>query len=121
MHARRLLIVEDELILAMDLKDRLNDLGYTVVDTVSTGEAAVAAARGHLPDLILMDIRLAGRMDGIAAAREIRSLHDIPVIFMSAYADEETRQQSLTAQPAGFLSKLANDRELLTGIEAALG
>jgi len=120
MQARRLLIVEDELILAMDLKDRLDDLGYSVVEMVSTGEAAVTAALQHLPDLILMDVRLAGAMDGIAAAREIRSLHDIPVIFMSAYADEETRQQSLTAQPAGFLSKLANDRELLTGIEAAL-
>ncbi|MEI6676172.1 MAG: response regulator [Verrucomicrobiota bacterium] len=120
MQAHRLLIVEDELILAMDLQDRLADLGYTVVSMVSTGEAAVTAALEHLPDLILMDIRLAGDMDGITAAREIRRRHDIPVIFMSAYADEETRQRSLTARPAGFIPKLANDRELLTGIKAAL-
>lgn len=120
MQPQRLLIVEDELILAMDLKERLVGLGYAVVGTVSTGVEAVAVAQLHQPDLILMDIRLSGDMDGIAAAWEIRRSHDIPVIFMSAYADEETRQRTQATEPAGFLSKLSSDLDLCTAIETAL-
>ncbi|MCX6876545.1 MAG: response regulator [Verrucomicrobia bacterium] len=121
MKSHRLLIVEDEFILAMDLKARLGEMGYGVVGKAGTGAAAIAAAEQHRPDLILMDIRLSGHMDGIAAASEIRRHHDIPVIFMSAYADEETRQRAAAAEPAGFLSKLTTDRDLRTAIETALG
>jgi CheY-like chemotaxis protein len=114
----QLLIVEDELILAWDLKARLTDLGYTVVGVVSTGADAVAAAAQHRPDLILMDIHLSGGMDGIAAALEIRKTHDISVIFLSAYADEETRQRAHSVKPVGFLSKLTEDEDLRMAIEA---
>lgn len=115
-----LLIVEDEIILAKDLECRLKELGYQVVGIVSTGLAAIAAAEQLLPDLILMDIRLAGKMDGIDAALEICKHHDIPVIFLSAYADDQTRQRAETLKPHGFLSKLTPDHHLYTAIEAAL-
>lgn len=120
MQPRQLLIVEDEFLLAMDLEARLTDMGYSVVGSVDTGAAAVAAAEQHPPDLILMDIRLYGDMDGIAAALEIRRTRDIPVIFLTAYADAETRQRARAAAPAGFLSKLTDDQDLRTAIETAL-
>ena len=120
MESRRLLIVEDEILLAMDLQTRLTDLGYSAVDIASTGAAAIAAAEQHQPDLILMDIRLHGGMDGITAAQEIHKHHDIPVIFMSAYADEETQQRAATAGSAAFLSKMTDDLDLCSAIETAL-
>jgi CheY-like chemotaxis protein len=120
MKSRRLLIVEDEIILAMGLRTRLTDLGYSVVSIADTGAAAITAAEQHQPDLILMDIRLYGGMDGIAAALEIRRHHDIPVIFMSAYADEETQQRAATAGSAAFLSKMTDDLDLCSAIETAL-
>jgi len=120
MKSRRLLIVEDEIILAMDLRTRLTDLGYSVVSIVDTGAAAITAAEQHQPDLILMDIRLYGGMDGIAAAMEIRRNRDIPVIYMSAYADKETRQRAAAAEPAAFLSKMTDDLDLCSAIETAL-
>ena len=116
----QLLIVEDEILLAMDMEARLAEMGFCVVDKAGTGAAAIAAAEQHHPDLILMDIRLSGDMDGIAAASEIRRHHDIPVIFMSAYTDDKTRQRAATAEPAGFLSKLTDDRALRTAIETVL-
>jgi DNA-binding NarL/FixJ family response regulator len=120
MQPHRLLIVEDEFILAMDLEARLVELGFCVVDKAGTGAAAIAAAEQHRPDLILMDIRLSGDIDGIAAACEIHRHHDIPVIFMSAYADEETQQRAAVAKPAGFLSKITDDRALRTAITTVL-
>ena len=116
----QLLIVEDELLLAMDMEARLAEMGYGVVAKVDTGAAAIAAAEQHRPALILMDIRLAGDMDGIAAALEIHRHHDIPVIFLSAYGDEETRQRAQAAEPAGCLSKLTDDMDLRAAIETAL-
>lgn len=115
-----LLIVEDEIILATDLEARLMDLGYRVVGIVCTGPAAINAAEQFLPDLILMDIRLSGKMDGIDAALEIRRNRDIPVLFLSAWADEQTRQRAQAAGTHGFLSKLAPDCDLHTAIEMAL-
>jgi CheY-like chemotaxis protein len=120
MKASSLLIVEDEIILAKDMEARLIGLGYRVAGIVCTGLAAIAAAERFLPDLILMDIRLSGKMDGIEAALEIRKIRDIPVIFLSAYADETTCQRALAVGPCGFLSKITSDRDLHSAIEAAL-
>ena len=120
MKPRRLLIVEDECVLAMDLEARLSDLGYSVCDTASTGAAAIAAANLLLPDLILMDIHLSGDMDGIAATMEIHNNHAIPVIFMSAYGDEETQQRAQAVGHSGFLSKLTDDMDLQEAIETIL-
>ena len=120
MPARRILIVEDEFILAFDLEARLLDMGYAVVGMSDTGAAAVAAAARHQPDLILMDVRLSGEMDGIAAALEIHLSQDIPILFMSAYADAGTLRRAQTAAPHGFLSKLSNDSVIRMAIETAL-
>jgi CheY-like chemotaxis protein len=120
MKSHQLLIVEDEFILAMDMEERLAEMGYSVVGTAHTGAAAIAAAEQHQPDLILMDIHLAGGMDGIAAAREIRRNHDIPVLFLTAYADEETRQRAQAVQSYAFLSKPTEDWDLREAIDAAL-
>ena len=115
-----ILIVEDEIILANDLEARLIDLGYRVVGIACTGPAAIAAAERFRPDLMLLDIRLSGKMDGIDAALEIRKSHDIPVIFLSAYTDGQTRQRAEAVGPHGLLSKLTTDRDLLAAIESAL-
>ena len=120
MPAHRILIVEDELILAIDLEARLLDMGYTVVGMADSGAAAVVAAAQHQPDLILMDVRLSGAMDGIAAAGEIHRNQATPVLFMTAYADAETLRRGLAASPHGFLSKLSNDPDIREAIETAL-
>ena len=86
----RILVVEDERITAEDIKDSLNNLGYEVSDLVSSGEEAVKKVEELQPDLILMDIRLEGEMDGIDAVEEIREKYDIPVIYLTAYSDNRT-------------------------------
>jgi CheY-like chemotaxis protein len=82
----RILVVEDEAIVQMDLESRLRRLGYSVVGLAAEGEEAVAKAAELAPDVVLMDVRLKGPMDGIEAARRIRSQRDVPVIFVTAFA-----------------------------------
>ncbi len=89
----RILIVEDEFAVAMELEDHLGALGYTVVDHVMTGAAAIDRAAGADLDLVLMDVRLDGPMDGVEAARTIRKDHPLPVVFVTAYSDDETLQR----------------------------
>lgn len=101
----RVLIVEDEAITAMHIEDMVLDLGHVVVGTADTEARAIAAASAHRPDLVLMDIRLAKKSDGIAAAMEIRRQQDIPAIFMSAHSDPVTRQRAAAANPLGYLVK----------------
>ncbi len=115
-----ILIVEDERIVAGDLRSRLHRLGYTVLDTVSTGEDAVRAAGQQHPDLVLMDIRLEGDMDGIDAAERIQQRFGIPVIYLSAYADRTTIERAKVTEPFGYLLKPFEDSELRTTLEMAL-
>ncbi|WP_028587244.1 HD domain-containing phosphohydrolase [Desulfocurvus vexinensis] len=114
-----ILVVEDETIVAMDIRHRLTNLGYSVADVVPTGEGAVEAARRLRPDVVLMDIMLAGAMDGVQAAGAIAQSCDIPVIFVTAYADEETLQRAKATQPFGYVIKPFDDREVHTAIEMA--
>jgi len=116
----KVLIVEDEGLIAMDLRQRLNALGYTVADVVSTGLGAVESAAQHLPDIILMDIRLKGEMDGIEAARRIRAAADLPVVFVTSYADDATVKRALGSEPVAYLVKPFSDQELHTTIDVAL-
>lgn len=116
----RILIVEDERIVAGDIRSRLRRLGYTVVDMVSTGEEAILRAEALHPDLVLMDIRLEGDMDGIQAAEAIRSRLDIPVIYLSAFADKQTVERAKVTEPFGYLIKPFEDSELHSTIEVAL-
>ncbi len=116
----KILIVEDETIVAMDIERGLRGLGYAVIGAIGNGEQAVELAQAQRPDLILMDIRLKGAMDGIEAASQIRSRQGIPVIFLTAHADEATVERAKVAEPYGYLLKPFVDQELHTAIEIAL-
>jgi PAS domain S-box-containing protein len=116
----KVLVVEDESIVALDIKTRLVGLGYTVVGMVPSGEEAVQKVADTSPDLVLMDINLRGQMDGVQAAEQIRSLYTTPVVFLTAFTDDETIQRAKLSEPFGYLVKPFEDRELHTTIEIAL-
>lgn len=122
-----ILVVEDERITAEDIKAGLVSAGYKVPIICSTGEGAVRQAARLEPDLVLMDIKLKGEMDGIEAAAEIRKVQDIPVIYLTAYSDEKTVERAKLTEPSGFLvkgqgmlSKPFEERELHAAIEITL-
>lgn len=116
----RIVVVEDEAIVAMDIKMRLLKLGYEVSRIVSTGEDAVIAAEQLRPDLVLMDISLKGSMLGTEAAQKIHAVLDIPIIFLTAYADDKTLDGAKTAEPFGYITKPFEDTDLRVTIEIAL-
>lgn len=118
-HAR-VLVVEDEAIVAMDISVMLRELGYEVEGPAATGEEAVSLAERERPDLVLMDIMLRGGMDGVEAARRIRETTGAPIVYLTAYADESTLLRAKTAEPLGYLLKPFEERELRTTIETAL-
>jgi len=120
MNSSRILVVEDESIVALDIRSRLDSLGYELVGLATTGEQAVAAAEKTHPDLILMDIKLKGEMDGIEAADQILSCLDIPIIFLTAFADELTLERAKITEPFGYILKPFDERELSTNIQMAL-
>lgn len=120
MTSAELLVVEDDYLVAQDLELTLGELGYRVVDTVDSGDAAMASAAAHQPDLVLMDIRLSGHLDGTDAARAIREQMGLPVVYLTAYSDEQTLQKARATQPYGFLLKPFQARELQSTIEVAL-
>jgi hypothetical protein len=115
-----ILIVEDENIVARDIRARVIRQGYDVTDVVSSGEDAVTQAGANRPDLVLMDIKLAGAMDGVEAAETIRSRYDIPVVYLTAYADETTLQRAKVTEAFGYLLKPFEERELHITVEMAL-
>jgi PAS domain S-box-containing protein len=115
-----ILIVEDELITAADLEDVLVRLGYRVAGTASSGAEAIRKAAQSRPDLILMDIRLKGGMDGTQAAEEIRRQMGIPVVYLTAHADAETLTRAKQAEPLGYVVKPFQEPELQAAIEMAL-
>ena len=120
MSKTRILVVEDEVIVAQDLKATLEKLGYAVPGVVSTGEDAIDKAGRLRPDLVLMDIVLKGDMDGIQTARHIRKGLEIPVVYLTAYADDATLERAKITEPFGYLIKPFEERELRTSIEMAL-
>ncbi|MBU1364772.1 MAG: EAL domain-containing protein [Gammaproteobacteria bacterium] len=115
-----LMVVEDERIVAFDLKRQLQAFGYHVDSVVASGEQAVSEAAENKPDLVLMDIHLEGGMDGIEAATAIRAHHNIPVIFLTAYAEDDTLRRALDSRPFGYLIKPCEGRELHATIQMAL-
>ena len=120
MNETKILIVEDELLIAKGLSRKLKNLGYTVVDIVSSGEAALEKVDELKPDLVLMDIVIKGEMDGIEAAEKIDKLHQIPVIYLTAYADENTLERARTSGSYGYILKPYKERELHATIKLAL-
>jgi PAS domain S-box-containing protein len=120
MNAVRVLIVEDELVSAKSLEYKLVRLGYHVMGIVTSGEEAVVRTLADPPDLVLMDIRLRGQMDGIEANRQIREKLDIPVVYLTAYAENETLKRAVTTEPFGYLLKPYEPNALRITLEMAL-
>lgn len=116
----RVLVVEDDRVNATDLCARLQKLGYPVAGTLALGEDAVARIDEFRPDIILMDVCLGGKMDGIQTAEAIREKHNLPIIFITANSDDATLTRAKSSRPWNFLVKPAKERELRIGIEMAL-
>jgi PAS domain S-box-containing protein len=116
----KILIVEDEMIISMEIKQKLTAMGYVVTGQAITGESAIQKSGDSQPDLVLMDIRLKGEMDGIAAAKRIIDLYDLPIIFLTAHSDKATLERAISVSPSGYLLKPFKERELMTNIEMSL-
>jgi len=116
----KILVVEDEMIISMEIKQKLIAMGYVVTGQAITGESAIQKAGETEPDLVLMDIRLKGEMDGIAAAKRIIELYDLPIIFLTAHSDKATLESAISVSPSGYLLKPFKERELMTNIEMSL-
>jgi len=115
-----ILVVEDESIVAKDIQNSLKKLGYSVPSVENSGEDAIDAAGQYRPDLILMDIMLKGEISGIEAAEQIKNRYQIPVIFLTAYADESTLNKAKVTEPYGYIIKPFKEIDLHTSIEMAL-
>ncbi len=115
-----IMVVEDESIVAKDIQQSLKRLGYNVVDVCNTGEAAIVSATEKRPDLILMDIMLKGEMSGIDAAEIVRDTLNIPIVFLTAYADESTLNRAKITEPYGYIIKPFKEVDLHTTIEMAI-
>ena len=120
MNSTKIVIVEDEAIVAKDLRNRLQKFGYIVSGIAASGQEAINKCLEFCPDLVLMDIRLKGQIDGIEAAHEIHKHLDIPIIFLTAYADDKTLARAKITEPFGYLLKPFKERELQINIEIAL-
>jgi CheY-like chemotaxis protein len=117
----RVLIVEDERLVAEDLRDTLMQQGYDVAGLVASGEKAIDKVAEVDPDVVLMDIHLAGEMDGISAAREIRNRHGTPVVYLTAFSNDQTLTRARETDAFGFIVKPFQDRAVIAAIEMALG
>jgi diguanylate cyclase (GGDEF)-like protein len=114
------MIVEDERIFARDLQQQLRSLGYDTSMSAASGEEALALTRERKPDVVLMDVRIKGAMDGVATAERVRAMHDVPVIFLTAHADDSTLRRAKSTGPHGYLLKPIKPAELKTTIEIAI-
>lgn len=115
-----ILVVEDESLVAKDIQNSLIKLGYSVLGTVDNGEDALKLIAESKPDIILMDIMLKGVLTGIETATQIKALYDIPVIYLTAYADENTLDKAKITQPHGYIIKPFNEVDLHTAIEVVM-
>lgn len=115
------MIVEDEQITAMEVQAKLEEMGYEVPTIVDNGNAVLDYLENNDLDLVLMDIRLPGTMDGIDITEEINERFDVPVVYVSAYSDDESLDRAKGTQPAGFLIKPITKEDLRSSIEVALG
>lgn len=120
MQKNNILVVEDEAIVSKDIQQSLKKLGYNIVGASATGEKAIELAMEHKPDLVLMDIMLKGEMSGIEAAEKIKESLNIPVIYLTAYADENTLSKAKVTEPYGYIIKPFKEIDLHTSIEMAL-
>jgi len=117
---KKILLIEDEVIVGSDIKQVLEYRGYIVSDVISTGEKALKTADKFKPDLALMDIKLAGDMDGIETAKHIRKRYDVPIVYLTALGDEKTFQRARQTEPFGYIYKPAEEKDLVATVETAL-
>jgi two-component system, cell cycle sensor histidine kinase and response regulator CckA len=117
---RRIVVVEDEAIVAMDLEMQLQAIGYQVIAQFSRGEEAAAKIPALAPDVILMDIRLAGTMDGIEAARRIRQTLDVPIVYLTAHSDDDTFNRARATDPSAYVLKPFDRRSLKAALDLGL-
>src|SRR6266545_2438219 len=120
MRDAKILIVEDEAIEAMDLQQRLVGFGYPLPDVAYNGEDGIRKVELTQPDLVLMDIMMPGKLDGVAVAEQIRSRFDIPIIFITAYTDENTLSRAKITAPYGYIVKPFQERDLQITVDMAL-
>jgi len=120
MPSPRILIVEDETVVALGIEHHLEDLEYNVVGVAASGEQALTLAQQLQPDLVLMDIRLDGEMDGVEAAAQLRAGFNIPVVYLTAHADRMTLNRAKITGPFGYITKPFQERDLRISIEMAL-
>lgn len=117
----RILIVEDEQITAMEVQSMLEEMGYEAAGIVDRGNDALDRLEEDSVDLVIMDIRLPGDLNGIETTEEINERFDVPVIYFSAYSDDQTLEGARDTEPAGFLIKPITKQDLRSSIEMALG
>ena len=116
----RILIVEDEHIVAMGIKRMLKSLGYTLAGVASSGEDAISKTESTFPDLVLMDIMLKGDMDGIEAAKEIKTRFDVPVVYLTACSESKIVERAWKTGPLGYIVKPFDEKDLQKSIDIAL-
>lgn len=116
----KILVVEDEYIIASALQESLTAMGYEVIEVVATGEQAVEVAARLRPDVVLMDIQLKGSMDGIQAAQRIQNRLGIPVVYLTAHSDPDTLKRVVHSRSYGYLTKPITEEELKEAIDKAL-
>jgi CheY-like chemotaxis protein len=116
----RVLIVEDEILIAEELRERLSRFGYSVIAAVDSADEGIAIATRELPDLVLMDIRLKGEKDGVQAAMEIRQQVDIPIVYVTAYSDRQTVERAKQTEHDAYILKPFHRSELQSTIEVAM-
>jgi len=114
------LIVEDEILIADELSERVSRLGFSVIAAVDSAEEGIEIAVSERPDLVLMDIRLRGEKDGVEAAQEIRQQVDVPIVYLTAYSDRLTVERAKKTDHDGFILKPFHKRELQSTIEVAM-
>jgi diguanylate cyclase (GGDEF)-like protein len=117
---KRILVVEDQRIVSRDICETLQEMGYVVCATARSSEEALDCSATHRPDLVLMDIRLSGQVDGVEVASELKRRHRIPVVFLTGNTDEETLERAVRAEPDGYLSKPFTRATLRSAIEVAI-
>ena len=120
MPEERILIIEDEHIVAMGIKRMLKSLGYTIAGVASSGEDAISKAESTFPDLVLMDIMLKGDMNGIEAAKEIKVRFDVPVVYLTACSESKIVENAWKTGPMGYIVKPFDEKDLKKGIDVAL-
>lgn len=116
----KVLVVDDEAIISMQLEERLTSMGYSVVGMAASGEEAINKARSMQPEIVLMDIVMPGKMNGIEAAKIITEELDIPVVFVTSYADDAIIEKVKCVRPYGYIVKPFNELEIKAAIEIAL-